>query len=87
MLRSGAKWRGMNDTTTKGHNMNAIGQINRTTSHERISQIVRDEVGSNLLDDLHARGYVTYEDLTRYLVSHERDVCRAAAARVDFLLK
>lgn len=66
--------------------MNAISQINRTTSYEKIAQIVNEEVGCNLIDDLYARGYRTYEELATCLVSYERDICRAAQERVKFLI-
>lgn len=66
--------------------MNAIDQMNRLLSVEKIAQIVREEVGNDLIEDLNSHGYFTYSQMLAVLnPGYPREIVAAAEARVAFL--
>ena len=66
----------------------AVAQINRLLSFEKIAEVVRDELGSDLIEDLNSHGYFTYSQMLAVLnPGYEREVVEGAAKRVAFLSK
>ena len=62
-------------------------EISNASRLEDIEDIVKREIGTEMLTQLEHRGYVSYRKLAGCLEGHEREVCLAADRRLRFLMK